>query len=80
MLGVTGFVGAVYLLFDPIIKHVILKRLVLRNDTEFASIWAEPPITPHWRLTVLQPVSQATEPTIRTTSSTQRVSFNSGVK
>jgi len=50
LLGVTGFVGAVYLLFDPIIKHVILKRLVLRNDTEFASIWAEPPITPHLKL------------------------------
>merc|ERR1719320_438633 len=50
LLCLTGFIGAVYLLFDPIIKHVILKRLVLRNDTEFAEIWAEPPIPPHLKL------------------------------
>ena len=50
LLCLTACVGALYLLFDPIIQHVILGRLVLRNDTEFAEIWAEPPITPHLKL------------------------------
>jgi len=50
LLCLTAFVGSIYLLFDPIIQRVILNRLVLRNDTEFAAIWANPPITPHLKL------------------------------
>lgn len=50
LLCLTAFVGFVYLLFDPIIQRVILNRLVLRNDTDFAAIWANPPITPHLKL------------------------------
>lgn len=48
MLG--GLVGLGYLLFDPIVKHIILQKLVLRNNSEFAQIWEEPPITPHLKV------------------------------
>ncbi len=40
----------VYLLFDPIVKHVILKNLILTNDTQFAEIWKNPPIAPHLKV------------------------------
>ncbi len=42
-----GVVGLAYLVFDPVIKHVILSKLVLRNNSDFAELWSEPPITPH---------------------------------
>lgn len=45
-----AFVGLAYLLFDPIVKHLVLKRLVLSNDSEFAHIWQNPPITPHSKM------------------------------
>ena len=45
-----GLVGMVYLLFDPIVKHVILKNLILTNDTQFAEIWKNPPIAPHLKV------------------------------
>lgn len=48
MLG--GLVGLAYLLFDPLVKHVILSKLVLRNSSDFAEIWEEPPITPHLKV------------------------------
>jgi len=46
-----GLLGTVYLLFDPIVKHVLLSNLVLTNDTQFAEIWRNPPIAPHLKVT-----------------------------
>ncbi len=45
-----GLVGLSYLFFDPLVKHIVLKRLVLRNHSEFAEIWSNPPITPHLKV------------------------------
>lgn len=45
-----ALMGISYLLFDPIVKYVILNRLVLRNDTDFAELWRNPPITPHFKV------------------------------
>ena len=45
-----ALLGLSYLLFDPLVKHVVLNRLVLRNQSEFADIWANPPITPHLKV------------------------------
>ena len=36
-----------YLLLDPIIKHVVLTKLVLRDNSDFADLWSTPPVTPH---------------------------------
>ena len=46
----TCFIGLCYLLFDPIVKQLVLRRLVLRNNSEFAEIWENPPITPHLKV------------------------------
>jgi hypothetical protein len=45
-----AILGLSYLLFDPIVKHLVLKRLVLRNDSDFAEIWRNPPIKPHFKV------------------------------
>ena len=45
-----AILGLSYLLFDPIVKHLVLKRLVLRNDSDFAAIWRNPPIKPHFKV------------------------------
>jgi hypothetical protein len=49
-----ALLGISYLLFDPLVKHIVLKRLVLRNNSEFAEIWANPPITPHLKVKLFQ--------------------------
>ena len=45
-----GLVGLGYLLFDPIVKHIVLNKLILRNSSDFAEIWENPPITPHLKV------------------------------
>jgi hypothetical protein len=45
-----GLVGLSYLMFDPVLKHIILNRLVLRNSSDMAGIWENPPITPHLKV------------------------------
>ena len=45
-----GLVGVSYLAFDPVVKHIILNKLVLRNSSDFAEIWERPPITPHLKV------------------------------
>ena len=46
----TCFFGICYLLFNPLVRHITLKQLVLRNNSEFAKIWENPPITPHLKV------------------------------
>ena len=46
----VALIGLSYLLFDPIVKYVILGRLVLRNESDFAELWKKPPITPHFKV------------------------------
>jgi len=46
----VALIGLSYLLFDPIVKYVILGRLVLRNESDFADLWKNPPITPHFKV------------------------------
>ena len=45
-----ALLGISYLLFDPLVKHVVLNRLVLSNHSDFAKIWQNPPITPHLKV------------------------------
>jgi len=45
-----ALLGISYLLFDPLVKHVVLNRLVLSNQSDFAKIWQNPPITPHLKV------------------------------
>ena len=47
-----AILGLCYLLFDPIVKHVVLNKLVLRNDSDFAAIWKNPPIKPHFKVSL----------------------------
>lgn len=42
-----------YVLFDPVVKHIVLKKLVLQNSSEVANLWEEPPITPHLKVSCL---------------------------
>lgn len=46
----SALIGLGYILFDPIVKHIVLRRLVLRDNSEFAQIWENPPITPHLKV------------------------------
>lgn len=45
-----ALIGLSYLLFDPIVKYVVLNRLVLKNESEFGDLWQNPPITPHLKV------------------------------
>nr|XP_040570239.1 lysosome membrane protein 2-like isoform X2 [Lepeophtheirus salmonis] len=45
-----ALVGLCYLVFDPLVKHVVLKRLILSNNSETSEIWENPPITPHFKV------------------------------
>eukprot|EP00096_Caligus_rogercresseyi_P010603 TRINITY_DN3930_c0_g1_i1.p1 TRINITY_DN3930_c0_g1~~TRINITY_DN3930_c0_g1_i1.p1 ORF type:complete len:633 (-),score=188.22 TRINITY_DN3930_c0_g1_i1:556-2454(-) len=45
-----ALVGLGYLLFDPLVKHVVLKRLILSNNSETSELWENPPITPHFKV------------------------------
>lgn len=45
-----GLMGLCYLLFDPVVKHVILNKLILTNNSEIADFWQAPPITPHLKI------------------------------
>jgi len=46
----VALIGLSYLLFDPIVKYVILGRLVLKAESDFADLWKNPPITPHFKV------------------------------
>ena len=50
LLCLASLIGAIYLMFDPIVQHIVLNRLVLRNHSDFAQIWENPPITPHLKV------------------------------
>jgi hypothetical protein len=45
-----ALMGLSYLVFDPMVKYIVLKRLVLRNESDFAELWKNPPITPHFKV------------------------------
>ena len=49
-----GLIGLSYLLFDPVVKHIILNKLILRNNSEIADFWKDPPITPHFNVSSLE--------------------------
>jgi len=42
--------GLVYLAFDPIVRTIILNKLVLSNTSETFFLWENPPITPHFKV------------------------------
>ena len=39
-----------YLGFDPLVRSLVLKRLVLSNTSETFDIWEDPPISPHFKV------------------------------
>ena len=41
-----------YLGFDPLVRSLVLKRLVLSNTSETFHIWEDPPISPHFKVTI----------------------------
>ena len=45
-----ALLGLSYLLFDPLVKYVVLNRLVLKKESDFAELWKNPPITPHFKV------------------------------
>ena len=45
-----ALLGLSYLLFDPLVKHMVLSKLVLRNNSGFAELWKNPPIKPHFKV------------------------------
>eukprot|EP00095_Tigriopus_kingsejongensis_P008744 maker-scaffold92_size382268-snap-gene-1.19 protein:Tk08744 transcript:maker-scaffold92_size382268-snap-gene-1.19-mRNA-1 annotation:"scavenger receptor class b member 1" len=49
-LSLVGLMAFVYVLFDPVVRHIVLKKLVLRNSSDVAHLWEEPPITPHLKI------------------------------
>lgn len=46
----SGLAGIAYLGFDPLVRSIVLKRLVLSNTSDTFSIWEDPPISPHLKV------------------------------
>jgi len=46
----SGILGVAYLGFDPLVRSLVLKRLVLSNTSETFHIWEDPPISPHFKV------------------------------
>jgi len=46
----SGLAGIVYLGFDPLVRSIILKKLVLSNTSDTFHIWEDPPINPHLKV------------------------------
>ena len=46
----SGLVGIAYLGFDPLVRSLILKKLVLSNTSDTFHIWEDPPINPHLKV------------------------------
>jgi len=46
----SGLVGIAYLGFDPLVRSLILKKLVLSNTSDTFHIWEDPPISPHLKV------------------------------
>jgi hypothetical protein len=47
---ISGLVGLAYLAFDPIVRTIVLNKLVLSNTSETFFLWENPPITPHFKV------------------------------
>lgn len=47
---ISGLVGLAYLAFDPIVRTIILNKLVMSNTSETFFLWEDPPITPHFKV------------------------------
>jgi len=47
---ISGLVGVAYLLFDPLVRALILNKLVLTPATEEFLLWENPPISPHLKV------------------------------
>ena len=39
-----------YLGIDPLVRSLVLKKLVLSNTSDSFHIWEDPPISPHFRV------------------------------
>ena len=48
----SGLVGVAYLGFDPLVRSLVLKKLVLSNTSDTFHIWEDPPISPHLKVRV----------------------------
>ena len=46
----SGIIGVAYLGFDPLVRSLVLKRLVLSNTSETFEFWEDPPISPHFKV------------------------------
>lgn len=46
----SGILGVAYLGFDPLVRSLVLKRLVLSNTSETFHIWENPGISPHFKV------------------------------
>lgn len=46
----SGVIGVAYLGFDPLVRSLVLRKLVLSNTSETFHIWEDPPISPHFKV------------------------------
>lgn len=46
----SGIVGLSYLLFDPVVRSVVLSKLAMSRTSETFYIWEDPPISPHLKV------------------------------
>jgi len=46
----SGLVGLAYLAFDPLVRSLILKKLVLSPTSDNFKMWEDPPISPHLKV------------------------------
>jgi len=46
----SAIVGIGYIAFDPIVRTIILKKLVMTNSSENFHLWEDPPINPYFKV------------------------------
>jgi len=46
----SGIFGLAYLAFDPVVRSLILKKMVLSTTSENFKMWEDPPIQPHLKV------------------------------
>jgi len=50
MCVLSGAVGLLYLIFDPLVRSIVLNKLTLSRSSDTFYIWEDPPISPHLKV------------------------------
>jgi len=46
----SGISGITYLVFDPVVRSIVLRKLTMSRNSETFELWEDPPISPHFKV------------------------------